>query len=1721
MTGPNGCDSIVTIALMFSPVLEGEELYSGCEGDGYSVIVNGTVYDENNPIGIEVITGAGCDSIVTIDLQFAPFTPAAIAPAGPICTEAGIQTLTASPPGGIWSGAVTSDQFDPALLGPGTHEVIYTTPAGPCQSADTIDILVYELVISCLTIQDETAPMANDGQGQVTVSGGVPDYTVSWTGPVSGSVVLMADGDFIISSLPPGIYTVEVTDATGCTTTCQFTIMSAIPCDLSIDDIIVQDATCPGVENGTATIIVSGTMIPFEYSMDGGAPVNTNVFTMLASGPHTIVVTDAAGCMDVQSFLVGAGQGPTLTEGVTVDATCGDCNGSIDVVVSGGAPPYNYSIDGIMYGLSSLFPGLCAGTYDIYLIDDGGCTDTITLTVAETNAPIITDIDIQGSSCGQSDGSITITATGGLGVLMYSIDGGVNFQLSNIFDGYPAGAYDIIVKDQADCQTTGTATIQDIGAPMITSVPITPTSCGTFDGTITINATGGSGILMYSIDGGATFQSSNFFDFLPAGNYDIIVEDANGCQAIDMVTVNTTNGPMITNILVTNTSCGEENGEIEIIATGGTGDLLYSIDGGNTFQSSNIFDMLEEGDYDIVVVDESNCPVTDQVTINDSEAPRLDVYYTLAHCGKADGQLEVEGDLGTPPYMYSINGGSFTSNGVFVNLISDFYTLSVKDDNDCIFEVDVLLEDDDLPEITDVVTVDPSCGMTNGSIEIEATGDGLQYSILTPAIYQPSPIFDPVSPGTYAINVRDQYGCFAVASVAVINPMPNPAFTTVVVNSECGINSGSIDVNASSGTMPYLYSIGGPFVASDLFTGLAAGTYTVTVRDNNNCEVSQDVVIISVGTQTGTLDTSICDGEVITIDGNVFSTAGTYIIPISGGATNGCDSTLTLTLGIDPLLEKEIQDSICVGEIYTYNGIDYTVAGQYVIDTLSAAVGCDTILILDLFVNPLDTTYIDTFICTGGVYTIGGIDYTTTGEYLIDTIPAAIGCDSVRILRLVVNDFNELTVSEEICEGETLTINGMDFTMTGIYTIDTLAGPGGCDTVLFFDLVVNPLPTANAGADLTLDCDVLTVTLNGSVSGGSPLWAGPDINTGNETQLMPDVSLPGTYILTVTSADNCIAIDSVIVNLDPESVIANAGIDDFLSCDVLQITLQGSPLGPDYTYQWTGPGIDATNENLPNPTITEGGTYTLVVTNTITQCVSTPDEVIISDISAILIAIIQDPVSFNCYIDSIDLDAIGSSTGPNIVYAWFDAEGNFIANTPGLEISSGGIFTLIVEDTVSGCFDNDTVMVEDLTQYPQVDAGLPQSIDCNNVTAILNEGATNNNNNIVFQWTSTLGGIVGPDTLIFAVVDVSGQYYYLMATDTTNGCQNEDSVFVTDLTALPLADINIAEIITCIDSSALLDIGTSSSGPGIMYVWSGPDINNLITQTLETSVPGQYYLDVINENTGCAARDTVALAAPMEPQDLTAFIELPLCAGDPSGTITIDSVTGGTPVYMYSINGGMPQSSPIFEDLYAGVYSIAVVDANGCVYAESYTVADGIELTIDIGPDIELELGDSITLWADVSLPWSQIDSIVWTPIDILSCTYCINPELYGLQSDVVTATVYSGGCIDQDMLNVRVDVDANIYIPNVFSPNGDGINDYVTVFTDHRVRRIVYFEIFDRWGNQVFVGKDFLPNDPLKGWDGSFKGKMMNPAVFAYIARVELINGDHVDRKGDITIIR
>ena len=161
--------------------------------------------------------------------------------------------------------------------------------------------------------------------------------------------------------------------------------------------------------------------------------------------------------------------------------------------------------------------------------------------------------------------------------------------------------------------------------------------------------------------------------------------------------------------------------------------------------------------------------------------------------------------------------------------------------------------------------------------------------------------------------------------------------------------------------------------------------------------------------------------------------------------------------------------------------------------------------------------------------------------------------------------------------------------------------------------------------------------------------------------------------------------------------------------------------------------------------------------------------------------------------------------------------------------------------------------------------------------------------------------------------------------------------------------------------------------------------------------------------------------------------------------------------------------------------------------------------------------------------PLSLVDTIVWAPIEgLIFDNYTINgllkPTVASFKPTQYTVTLYSiDGCNAQDRILVRVDNEPNIYIPNVFSPgdqNGD--NDIVYIFAkDTQVRQIKSFSIFDRWGERVFEDFNFQPNDPAHGWDGHFRGDLLNPAVFVYVAEIELIDGRLLLYKGDVTLVK
>src|SRR5690606_2080758 len=229
----------------------------------------------------------------------------------------------------------------------------------------------------------------------------------------------------------------------------------------------------------------------------------------------------------------------------------------------------------------------------------------------------------------------------------------------------------------------------------------------------------------------------------------------------------------------------------------------------------------------------------------------------------------------------------------------------------------------------------------------------------------------------------------------------------------------------------------------------------------------ESVVINSDLPQEGSFSASACAGETYVFHGESFTVSGTYMVTLPLGASNGCDSIIELTLVFGEYERSTINERICDGQVFWYNGQAYSEEGTYVLDTIEAMTGCDTILELNLGVDPLEVQVIDTAICAGESVTFFGVDYSLPGEYLLDTITASIGCDTVLRLRLAVHD----------------------------------------------------LPTAEAGADQIIYCDALSVVLQGSASGGTPLWSGPGIHAGNANQLTPEVTQPGVYTLTVTSPE--------------------------------------------------------------------------------------------------------------------------------------------------------------------------------------------------------------------------------------------------------------------------------------------------------------------------------------------------------------------------------------------------------------------------------------------------------------------------------------------------------------------------------------------------------------------------------------------------------------------------
>jgi gliding motility-associated-like protein len=318
-----------------------------------------------------------------------------------------------------------------------------------------------------------------------------------------------------------------------------------------------------------------------------------------------------------------------------------------------------------------------------------------------------------------------------------------------------------------------------------------------------------------------------------------------------------------------------------------------------------------------------------------------------------------------------------------------------------------------------------------------------------------------------------------------------------------------------------------------------------------------------------------------------------------------------------------------------------------------------------------------------------------------------------------------------------------------------------------------------------------------------------------------------------------------------------------------------------------------------------------------------------------------------------------------------------------------------------------------------------------------------------------------------------------------------------------------------LDGSVIM-MATGGSG-SFTYLWS----TGATSTNLAQLGAGSYYC-TITDNSGCSIIDSVDIIEPLPLKWLAQSYD-PLCFGTTTGSIALDSITGGSGGYsIWMDNGNFPVSNLplLIDNLGVGAYEIVIIDNNGCKVSETLNLSAPPELLVNLGDDRMIALGDSVNLIATTNS--NTLSNIVWTPSEYLTLTDNLFSTSKPLNTIIYTIKITNNnGCTATDEVTIMVDRENKVFIPNVFSPDSGDENSNFTIYAGLQVVNVKRMQIFDRWGEMLFEQRNFLPNNPNSGWNGIWRSKPVNPGVYVYLIEFERINGEVEILRGSITVVR
>ena len=1594
-----------------------------------------------------------------------------------------------------------------------------------------------------VTVTNKIKPKCNgDTNGSITVSAsaGTAPYTYNWTW---GGGSRNTGASPTLSNVGAGIYAVTVRDSKGCET--ALVIILGQPDLLEFDRTTVKQITCFSYNNGEIEVFMKSGTSPYAYSWAHDPSLTTSKITGLTENNYSVTVTDANGCTVNRSFAI-------LKEPDQLDATfkskenikCKeDASGAFELNVRGGTRPYSFKrkSDGTDFpNVEETAPnsgvfrlsGLGAGTHTVEIRDANGCItadETVTLTEPPTLLTLNREVERNITQNGANDGYIKVSASGGSTALggasatyqfSWTKDGSpyegaktVNPPASDEKSGLAPGTYVVSVEDERGCVKSETFVITD--PPAITlSGSISKITCfGLTDGKIDLTVSGGVPPYTYKWSNGPTTQDVENLD---NGTYTVTVKDARGGEKQESFNLT---DPAELKIAVTGTTdvkCkGDPSGAIDITVTGGTGAYTYLW---NTGTNTQDLEGITDGTYTVTVTDANGCTKTETITIAEPDFG-LQVAESITHIlchGEATGKIDLTVTGGSGTYTYQWSSGQTTR--VIENLTAGDYTVTVRDAEGCPFVKTYQVKQPEALALSETKSNVSFFGEGDGAIGITVTGGKEPYTYTwtysgTSEVFSADKDISGLAPGKYSLKIVDANNCELKRDFEITQE-PELVITTSPTPVSCfGGSDGKIATDVTGGVPPYTYAWSNGATTKDL-SGLAGASYTLTLTDNVGCTATAEVL---VETPAAALNAT---GEITGVACSRGRSGGVELT-VTGGTTpytfrwsNG--NTLKDLLAV-PKGEYSVNVEDSRG--CTFDPLSFTIAEESAIEmtfeTKEPTCFGDSngsILLKSVTggVPPYDylwsngQTSKDLHNVTSGSYTVTITDAnkcTVSQSILlgpergldIEVNKTDVSCKGFADGAITLNVFGG-SGQYTYAWGHGVTTKNLAGIRAGVYTVKVTDKENGCSSESTINIGEPSLPLS-----LSVDhTDKLTCfgdtdgTATAKPAGGtkpySYVW-----NNGQRTQKASGLKA-GTHNVLVTDFNGCSRQYAFEIKQPEAPISVKASGKMHLDCPgdtdgSIAVKVSGGE--GKYRLRWNNGVVADRLTNL------KAGDYTLTVTDG-RGCVH--EEVLtVTEPKPLRIArsVVNDVKCFGDRNGSIEIEAAGG-TG-DYTYRW--SNGSTDKNLIGV---GTGNYTVTVTDA-KGCtheaaFKLDTAPLFELK--PAV-----TKISCaGERDASISLNITGGKAPYEIRW--------GHGETAETITNLKEGAYTVSVTD-ANGCKLEEKFVLTQPLPLKLdAVVKNAEACDNPESGSIKLLVTGGWEP-YTYSW----VHDPTLPILQKVPPGLYTVTV-TDKFKCKITSTCRVTRPA-PLSIQLKPELMAdCDKETQFYRVTTEVKGGFGNYQYKWNRGN-STTKVMETNTAGRLTLRVTDDKGCQRSESMDlVFPGFaapSFTFDaksLQRDSILIINDSVR-FTDTS--GGTLKSWQWDFGDGLTSQKQNPTHAYasiGTYRVNLTVTDVTG-CVRQTSKSLKILRGYTLMIPDAFTPDGDGLNDYFLLHM--KGIKNFQFTIYNSWGEAIFQTEDL----ETRGWDGMVSGRTADIGSYVYKFTGTTFNGLKVERTNSLALIR